>query len=201
MTKIAVATQQGGLEDQVSSVFGRCQTFTFVDFEGSEIKNVEVEQNQYADAMGGSGIQAAGFVANRGVEAVLVGDVGPNVTSVLNQSGVEIFSASGMKVKDAIHKYLDGDLQSISQKNPPTTSGSGRGIGRRGGGRGMGRGGGGGMGRGMGYQRPIQQPSGGQTQETQANEEDRLQKLEDRMGNLENQLNKIGDKLEDLKKR
>ena len=37
--KICVATNQGGLDDTVSAVFGRCQTYTFVDVEGKEIKD------------------------------------------------------------------------------------------------------------------------------------------------------------------
>ncbi len=139
MVRTAVATQGGGLDDQVSQVFGRCQTYTFVDVEGGEIQGSEVKQNQYDNATGGAGIQAAGFIANQGADVVIAGNFGPNVASVFKQSGVEMVMASGMMVREAVQSYLDGNLQTVSQATAQTMSGSG-------GGRGMGRR----MGRGMG---------------------------------------------------
>ncbi|MFW5912268.1 MAG: NifB/NifX family molybdenum-iron cluster-binding protein [Candidatus Hadarchaeota archaeon] len=133
MKKIVVATQQGGLEDQVSPVFGRCQTYTVVEVEEGKIKNSRVFQNEYINTMSGAGIQAAGFVTNQNAEAVISGNFGPNVTSVLNQSGVKMVPVSGMNVKEAVENYLQGELQPVSQATIPAK----RGIGR-GGGRGMG---------------------------------------------------------------
>lgn len=201
MAKVAVATQNGGLEDQVSPVFGRCQTYTIVETENNEIEETEVVQNQYANAMSGAGIQAAGFIANQGAEAIISGNFGPNVVSVFNQSGVEMYSVSGIQVKEAIEKYLAGELEPISQATTSAKSGSGRGMGR-------------GMGRRMSQQSPQQspqqpgqqvprtpgQPSGPSSQQEQESGEDRMEDIEERLDNLEKQLKKIGDSLEDLKK-
>lgn len=197
MAKIAVATQQGGLEDQVSQVFGRCQTYTIVETDGNEIQGSEVVQNQYANATSGAGIQAAGLVANQGAEAVIAGNFGPNVVSVLNQSGVKLVQSSGMTVRDAVQGYLDGELQPVSQATAPAMSGSGGGMGR-------------GMGRRMASQQPGQQPTGSpsggtpqgpSTQGAQKSGEDRVKELEERMKNLEDQLSKIADALGDLEKK
>jgi len=206
MLKIVVATQEGGVEDQVSPVFGRCQTYTIVDAENGEIKNAEVTQNRYANAMSGAGIQAAGFVANQDAEAVISGNFGPNVASVFNQAGIKMVPASGMSVREAVLKYINGELEPVSD----ATSAGKRVMG--GGRRGMG------MGRGMRRSpQPMQssrqpqqgqQPIGGPQQQSspsaskqksQPSEDDRIVKLEERIESLENQLSEIVDTLEGLK--
>lgn len=197
MTKVAVATQQGGLDDQVSPAFGRCQTYTFVEVEDGEVKGAEVVQNQFANAAGGAGIQAAGLIASQGAEAVISGNVGPNVASVLNQSGVKMVQASGMSVKEAVQDYLNEELQSISQATASAMSGSGRGAGR-----GMGR---------RSMQKPGQQPQQQSprqmsqrspqqpSQSGQPSGGDRIQKIEERMESLEKDLDEIKKGLKDLK--
>ena len=198
MRRIVVATQQGGLDDQVSPVFGRCQTYTIVDAEEGEVGNTEVVQNQYANAMSGAGIQAAGFAANQGAEAVIAGNFGPNVASVLNQSGVTMVPASGISVKEAVRDYLEGELEPVSE----ATSAAKRGMG---GGRGMG------MGRGMRgqqtSQRPIQgssvegqKPEGSSEQETSGSSgTDSIEDLEKRLKNLEDRVDEVMKGLEELK--
>ncbi|ODS38925.1 hypothetical protein BEH94_06315 [Candidatus Altiarchaeales archaeon WOR_SM1_SCG] len=144
--KICVATDKGGLEDTVSAVFGRCPTYTFVEVEGKEIKDTEIVQNQFAGAAGGAGIQASQFVAGKGANVVIAGNYGPNAFPILNQAGVKVVSAAGISVKDAVMKYLNGELQDISQATGPAYGGMpGGGMGRGGG-----AGGGGGFGKGHG---------------------------------------------------
>lgn len=115
--KIIVATNRGGLEDDVSPVFGRCQTFTIIEAEGSEIKNVEVVPNQFANAVHGAGIQAGQWVVSQKAKAVIAGNFGPNVSSILQQAGIEMIVAQG-KVKEVVEKYLRGELRSPS--TPPS---------------------------------------------------------------------------------
>jgi len=112
--KIAVATMNGGLEDNVSPMFGRCGNFTFVDVEGKDIKNTTVEQNQFAGAVGGAGIQAAQFIINKGADVVIAGNFGPNAASVFSQSNVKVVSAQG-NVKDVVTKYLNGESDKIPE--------------------------------------------------------------------------------------
>ncbi|MBS3815665.1 MAG: NifB/NifX family molybdenum-iron cluster-binding protein [Hadesarchaea archaeon] len=207
MTKIAVATQEGGLDDQVSPIFGRCQTFTFVEIENNEIKNSEVAQNQYANASGGAGIQAAGFVTQQGVDAVIAGNFGPNVSAVLNKAKAEMVPASDMKVKEAAQNYVNGELSPVSQATAPALKGASGQGGMSGMGAGLSRGMGSGMGRRM-MQQPGQQPGqqgGGQPQQGQQQSQgvssDRVKKLEDRMKNLEKQLNEIQNILRELGKK
>lgn len=199
--KIAVATTKGGLDDTVSPSFGRCQTFTIVETDESKIKDVNVILNQYANATGGAGIQTGGFIANQGVKVAIGSSFGPNAAAVLSQSGVEMVPAPGMKVKEALQKYLNNELSPITQFTGPAFTGAkgkggGMGMGR---GRGMGRE----VGRGMGIQmlqQPSQQTPSVTTQQIESGEENRVQELEDRLGGLEDQLKEIQEILKKLKK-
>ena len=145
--KICVASEtNGGLEDMVSSVFGRCSSFTVVEIQGDEIKNVYVVSNPGAQVSSGAGIQAAQAVINEGCSVIISSSVGPNSGEVFRMGGVKMYSAPGMKIEDAVHEFIRGELPEI---NPQGSKGPGMGSGRgRGGGRGMGRGRGSGMGRG-----------------------------------------------------
>ncbi len=157
--KIAIATNTGGLEDTVSPVFGRCPTYTIVEADGSDIKDSRVIQNPAANAGGGAGIQAAQLLVNEGVGAALAGSFGPNASGVLAQAGIKMVPIQGIPVKEAVEKYLKGELSESAaqtgaqqpayggQYAPPV--GYGGGYGTRAG-PGYGRAGGRGMGRGMG---------------------------------------------------
>ncbi len=141
--KIAVTTNKGGLEDDISAVMGRCAKFTIVEVEGQEIKKTEVLDNQLASAMGGVGIQAAQFLANQGVEVVISGNFGPNAFNILNQAGVKMVQAQG-NVKEAVLKYAKGELKPLDSASVNMFGGMGGGTGGTPGtgmGRGMGRGG------------------------------------------------------------
>jgi len=83
MKLLIASAGEGGLDDMVSPVFGRCPSYTIVEVENSQIKNVRVIPNQYASAAGGAGIQAAQLAANEGVTAVIASHFGPNATMIL----------------------------------------------------------------------------------------------------------------------
>ncbi|RLG50169.1 MAG: dinitrogenase iron-molybdenum cofactor [Thermoproteota archaeon] len=123
MRKIAVSSQSsGGLEDYVSPVLARCPVFTIVEVEDSEIKNVTTVQNPAMTAPMGAGMQAAQMLANQGIEAVIAGNIGPNAWAVLSSLGIKFVQASGIKVREAVEKYIRGELQ-------PATAPTGRGMG------------------------------------------------------------------------
>ncbi|MGQ4913820.1 MAG: NifB/NifX family molybdenum-iron cluster-binding protein [Candidatus Asgardarchaeia archaeon] len=110
--RIAFATQgSGGLDDIVSPVFGRCPTFTIVEIEDGQIKNVTVQQNPAMNAIGGAGIQAAQIIASLGATAVVAGSFGPNATNALMSLGIRtIPGVAGITVRDAVNQYISGQL-------------------------------------------------------------------------------------------
>lgn len=147
--KIAVSTGKGGLDDMVFPIFGRCQTFTIVEADNG-IKGSSVIPNPAMSAGGGAGIMAAQAIMERGANAVITGNCGPNAYGVFAQAGIKVYLGSG-KVEDAVKALLEGKLQEMGGPSGPAKFGMGQGRGMgRGMGGGFGRGGGRGFGRGPG---------------------------------------------------
>ena len=144
--KVVVTANGKNLDALVSPIFGRCPVYIFVD---TETMRFEAVENPALSAGGGAGIQAAQFVVERGTEAVLTGNVGPNAFGVLAAASVPVCLLGDGAVREAVEAYKAGKLQPLGGANVPAHSGMRGGIGT-GGGRGMGRVRGMGRGREMG---------------------------------------------------
>lgn len=191
--KIAISATGSGLEAEVEPRFGRCPYFIIVD---TDTMKFEVMDNSSAMAAGGAGISAGQMVANKGVQAVLTGNCGPNAYQVLSAAGIQIVTGVSGKVRDAVEAYKSGNFQATSQ---PTVGahfgmGGGGGLGVGGGmGRGMGRGKGVGMGAGMmpGAVPMAQQPSPGLE----------LEALQAQLQGLTQQLADVKRRIDELEKK
>jgi len=140
--KIAISSSGKTLDSKLDPRFGRCACFLIVD---PEDMSFEAFDNQSAALPGGAGIQAAQFLADQNVSAVITGQVGPNAVQALSAAGIDIFAQQQGTIKEVIERYKGGDLKPVSQPTVGSHFGTG-GVGfGRGGGRGMGRGGGRGM--------------------------------------------------------
>jgi len=106
--------------------------------------NFEAVENSSAMSSGGAGIAAAQSVTDKGVEAVLTGNCGPNAHQVLSAAGIKVMTGVSGIVKEAIEGYKSGHYQETTQPNVAVNFGKGQGS------TGTGRGGGMGMGRHMG---------------------------------------------------
>jgi predicted Fe-Mo cluster-binding NifX family protein len=161
--------------------FGRCQYFLIVDPQSLEMEALE---NPNIGASGGAGIQSAQFVANKGVEAIITGQVGPNAFTTLQAAGMKILVGASGKVRDMLEKYKKGQLTSYAQ-GPTARAHTGMAMG---GGRGMGRG----MGRGPSPSPPPPAPpaSGTPGEELQTLKEE-SKKLKDQLGSVEERIAKL----------
>lgn len=112
--KIAVSATEGSLDANVDPRFGRCAYFIIVETEDKEIKSHEVVSNEAVQAMRGAGIQAAQTVANKGAEVVITGNIGPNAFNLLSQTGIKVITGVSGSVKEAVEKYLKGELKETS---------------------------------------------------------------------------------------
>ena len=112
--KIAVSAVSEDLEQEVNPVFGRCSGFLIIEIEGKEIKEHKFIENQAIKNPMGAGIAAAQTVASQKVQAVISGNIGPNALMVLNQSGIKVYQAFELNVKQAIEQLAKGKLQEIS---------------------------------------------------------------------------------------
>lgn len=110
--KIAVSSTGKELDSDVSNVFGRCPYFIIVEVEDKKVTKIEAIENISAKQMGGAGISAAQTVAEKGVKAVIAGNIGPRASDVLRQFNIEVYNGSGA-VKEALQKFIDGKLERI----------------------------------------------------------------------------------------
>ena len=152
--KIAVSATGATIDSEVDPRFGRARYFLIVDTDTME---VEAISNSNAMGGGGVGIASAQLVANKGAEAVLTGNCGPNAFSALAQVNIPVITGVSGKIKDALEAYKAGKYQEAAKANVDEHFGKNPGVGfggpqamnqqtfgdgqmRGGGGRGMGRG-------------------------------------------------------------
>jgi len=151
--KVAISAVSEDLNQQVTTVFGRCPGFIIVEIEETEITGHSFTPNQAATAAMGAGIAAAQTVVEQGIQAVISGNIGPNALMVLQQSGIKFYQAVGITVKQAAEQLAKGKLKEMTAPSAPGHFGIGPGMGLgRGAGMGRGRGMGRGAGRGKGQQ-------------------------------------------------
>jgi predicted Fe-Mo cluster-binding NifX family protein len=157
--KIAVSASGQDLDAQIDQRFGRCEYFLIVDTDTME---TQVFPNDTRNQTSGAGVQAAGFVIDKGARAVLTGSCGPKAMDVFDAQGIPVHTGHAGSIRQAVEAFKTGAPEasgpSTTGRNTPCPSsgtgpvGGGRGVG---GGGGQGMGGGGGRGRGGGCGRGI----------------------------------------------
>lgn len=106
--RIAVATTaHGRLQDKVSEVFGRSNTFTIIDVEGNEIRDTEVLENPALSYEHGTGPIVVKMLVDSDVNMVIGAELGPGASALLEQHNVtHIIVKPGIRVSEAIRKAL-----------------------------------------------------------------------------------------------
>jgi len=108
--KIAVSSTGKNIESKVSDIFARCPYFIIAEIKDQKIDKTEIIENKSTDQMSGAGISAAQLMAEKNVNAVITGNVGPRAFDVLKQFNIEIYRGEG-KVKEAVEKFIEGKLE------------------------------------------------------------------------------------------
>jgi predicted Fe-Mo cluster-binding NifX family protein len=106
--RIAVPTKShDGLEDVVSEVFGKAKTFTIVDADDGEVKNVQVVDNPASSYDYGSGPVAVKTLADLKVNLVIAAELGPGASGLLEHHNIRKTSVKpNTKVADSIKEIL-----------------------------------------------------------------------------------------------
>ena len=115
--RIAVATDgKKGLEDTVSTVFGRARTFTIVDVEDEKIISVSVLENPALSYKHGAGPIAIKMLIDDGVEVVLSNELGVGASDILKQHNIlYIQTKPGINIEDAIKETKRTHKKELSQ--------------------------------------------------------------------------------------
>jgi len=189
--KVAVSSTGSDLDAQVDPRFGRCAYFLIVN---PDDMTFEAFGNESISLGGGAGIQSGQFIASKGANVVVTGNVGPNASRTLNAAGVDVIVGVSGPIREAIERYKRGELSATDQASVPGHFGMGMGGGQSpspGAGMGMGRG----MGMGMqGGYAPKQGASASSSDQD-------LRALKDEAKTLRDQLNSILARIKDLEEK
>ena len=113
--KIAVSATGNTMESQMDQRFGRPAYFMIVE---TDTMDFEAVDNSAAASSGGAGISAAQLVADKDIEAVITGNVGPNAMNVLKAANIEIYRGNAASVSDNVEQFKNGALSKISTTVP-----------------------------------------------------------------------------------
>jgi predicted Fe-Mo cluster-binding NifX family protein len=108
--KLCISSTGKDPQAAVDPRFGRAAGYVFVDTESKTFESVE---NPAAMAGGGAGTKAAQLVIDRGAQAVLTGNIGPNAFAVLNAAGIKIYTGVSGTVQDAVDAFSGGSLKPV----------------------------------------------------------------------------------------
>ena len=110
ITTIGIPTlDEGGLLSEISMHFGRTPYFTIIKFENDEIKDIHAIEI-IGKHIGGSKTPAE-IALNSGLDVLICGNLGPKAVSMLQDSGMEVYSGASGNVKDAFNAWKTGMLQ------------------------------------------------------------------------------------------
>lgn len=99
--RVAVTAKGRDADAQVDPRFGRAQYILVFAADGTLEEVIDNAENR--SAMGGAGIQAGKLLADRKVDVLLTGHVGPNAFRALNAAGIKV----GVDVADTVRNALE----------------------------------------------------------------------------------------------
>lgn len=106
--KVAVSACGPSPSSPVDPRFGRCSHFVIFDtvtFASASMTNPNLA------AAGGAGIRTAQMLADKGVEAVLTGNVGPHAMKALDAAGITVCVVDSETAIDAVRGFTSGSLR------------------------------------------------------------------------------------------
>ena len=111
--KIAVSSTGKNIDSNVADVFGRCSYFIIAEVENQKIEKTETIENKSTDQISGVGISVAQLMAEKNINAVITGNVGPRALDVLKQFNIEVYYGDGI-IKEVLQEFIDGKLKKVN---------------------------------------------------------------------------------------
>jgi predicted Fe-Mo cluster-binding NifX family protein len=119
--KVCISTTGDTMAAPLDPRFGRAQRYIIMD---TETKAFECIENPAAMAGGGAGTRASRLVIDKGVQAVLTGNIGPNAFAVLQAAGIAVYTGLSGSVQDAVDGFEGGSLQPVAAPTAQAHAGS-----------------------------------------------------------------------------
>ena len=113
--RIAISAQGPDLTSPVDPRFGRASHFIVYDTDSASFEVLSNTGN--AAAAQGAGIQAAQMVADKSVDLVVSGNMGPKAYEALKVAGVKMVAWSDGTVNEAIEMIQGGKYEVLDSAN------------------------------------------------------------------------------------
>ncbi len=110
--KIAISSTDQNIKANVSDFFGRCPYFIILEVKDGQIEKTEVIKNENIDQNSGAGVSTAQLIAEKDVNVVIAGNVGPRALDILRQFNIEAYSGKG-NIEEALQAFIDEKLKKI----------------------------------------------------------------------------------------
>jgi predicted Fe-Mo cluster-binding NifX family protein len=110
--KVAISSTGKDLSSTVSEVFGRCNYFLIVDIQENKVTGFEAIENKTSGQKGSIGVTTAQIVADKGVDSVITGNMGPIALDVMKQFNIHVYFGEGI-VKEAIEDFIKGNKKEL----------------------------------------------------------------------------------------
>jgi len=113
--KVAITAQGKDRRAKVDPHFARARYFLVLDIDHDTLSvcnNTGFRQTAHL-----AGTQAAGALISLGVQAAIVGHIGPKAFATFKSAGVRVFHASAGTVAEAIDSFPNGTLVELSGAN------------------------------------------------------------------------------------
>ena len=119
--KIVITSSVENLDGDMDPRFGRCAYFVVVD---TETLDFEAIPNPAVSTPGGAGIQAAQFIAEQEVDAVVSGNYGPNAYGVLSEAKIDLYrTPNTIPIRKVVESFRAGNLEKVDQPTSRSHSG------------------------------------------------------------------------------
>lgn len=93
--------------DMINQHFGKSESFAIVNVENGKITG---EERVSAAELAHNHEGLAGLLVKNNVTLVITGGIGAGALNALKQFGLEVITGASGEYKDAVKKYIDGDL-------------------------------------------------------------------------------------------
>lgn len=113
--KIAVTSRGKDIDSEMDPRFGRAAYFIVVDPDTMDYEVVDNQEN--INALKGAGIQASEKLFDHGVDLLITGYCGPNAFKTLHAGGIKVIVNAKGKVREAVEKYVEGELSPTDAPN------------------------------------------------------------------------------------
>jgi len=113
--KVCISSTGNSLDSKMDPRFGRASYFAILD---TETSNFEIIENEASISGGGAGITSGQLMVDKGVKALVTGNVGPNAMDVLKAAGIDIYKGCSASLKDNLDKLKKDELEKINSTVP-----------------------------------------------------------------------------------